>query len=134
MTLSRQCELGGLLITLLLAAVLALGLSTAAAFAHIAFVRSEPADGARLQQSPPRIIAWFNEELDASASIMSAFDAQGTALDDDPGGVDLTDPDHASMIVALPQALKPGRYLVRWTAFGADHHSTKGEFAFEIGN
>ena len=122
----------------LLLAMLVLGPPTGIALAHASLVRSEPADGARLPQSPPRIVAWFDQELDTSRSTIGVFDAQGNSIEDDTGGVDLTDPNHASMIVALPQALKPGRYLVRWSVVGADpnhaDHSTKGEFAFEIGD
>ena len=138
MTLPRQCELGRLFFTALSATVLVLGPPTAIALAHASLVRSDPAGGARLQQSPSRIVAWFDQELDASASTIRVDDAQGNALEGDTGGVDLADPDHASMIVTLPQTLEPGRYLVRWTAVSADgndaHHSTKGEFTFEIGN
>ena len=117
--------------------ILALALPAATALAHASLVRSEPADGARLQQSPPRIAAWFDQELDASTSTIGVFDSQGDAIDGNAGGVDLTDPEHASMTVMLPRTLGPGHYLVRWTAVSAagSHagHVTEGEFVFEIG-
>ncbi len=127
-----------LAVVILALAILIFALPMAIALAHTALLRSEPAEGARLQQSPPRIAIWFDQELDASASTIGVFNAAGDAITGATGGVDLTNPDHASMSVSLPHALIPGHYLVRWNAVSAGDghvgHATKGGFAFEIGD
>jgi len=117
-------------------AMLAAVLPVAIVLAHASIIRTEPADGALLDQSPSRVIAWFNQELEAPASTITVFDAQGRQVDGGKGGVDLNDPDHASMTVILTVALDAGRYTVRWNAVSAasghSAHPTSGEFAFEI--
>lgn len=128
----------GRLFAALLAAMPVWALSTAIALAHASLVRSEPSDGARLPQPPLRVVAWFDQELDESASTIEILDAHGNAIEHDLDGVDLNDPDHASMIVELPRALGPGHYTVRWHAAGASGghagHPTNGEFAFDVGD
>lgn len=120
----------------LLALVLALltsGLVLAVATAHGSFVKSNPESGAALAQPPERVIAWYSQELETDLSSLRVFDAQGGAVDNGDGGVDLNDPDHASMIVTLPEALPAGTYAVRWTTVSAeDGDTTKGEFAFKV--
>jgi methionine-rich copper-binding protein CopC len=99
--------------------------------AHALLVRSEPEDGARLAQPPQQVTAWFSQELDTGLSAMQVYDQAERQVDQGDGGVDLCDPDHASMIVSLPGSLGSGRYVVRWTAASAeDGDVEEGEFAF----
>ena len=117
-------------------AVLAAVLPPAIARAHGSLVRSEPVDGALLDQSPSRVTAWFNQELEAPPSTIAVFDALGRQIDSGKGGVDLDDPDHASLTATLANALDAGRYTVRWSVVSATDghsgHATSGEFVFEI--
>ena len=118
--------LGGLLLLLFL------GLP-AVAIAHAKLVKCDPADGAVLHQSPERVIAWFNDELETVASSMTVLDDRGRQVNTGRGGVDLNDPDHASIVAILPTTLPPGRYTVHWTAASTDgHESQRGAFAFEV--
>jgi len=104
-----------------------------AAYAHSSLVRSEPADGEILAQSPARVSAWFNEELDSQQSILQVFDAHGAQVDNGDGGVDLNDLDHLSMFVTLPP-LPEGSYRVYWKAVSAeDGDETAGDFLFGVG-
>jgi len=116
-------------LTLLL---LMLVVSTAAA--HALLLKSKPADGEVLARPPDRVQAWFSEELDTRLSSMQVFDAGGAQVDNGDGGVDLNDPDHASMLVTLPSNLPNGTYTVRWAAVTLDDNGlSQGEFIFGVG-
>lgn len=116
-------------------ALLALALLVTMAAAHALLVKSEPEDGAVLEQSPQQAVAWFSEELNSDTSGMRVFDSQGRQVDQGDGGVDLNDLDHTSMIVSMPPALPTGTYTVRWAAASAeDDDATEGEFTFSVGS
>lgn len=118
----------------LLAALLAALLPVALAAAHALLLRSDPEDGARLEQGPPQVILWFSQELDSAYSTVQVVDSAGRQIDRGDGGIDLTDPDHASMTASLPASLPDGVYVVRWTAVSVDDGDlTEGEFAFSVG-
>lgn len=85
-----------------------------------------------LKQAPAQVTAWFSEELITGQSTLQVFDAAGRQVDKGEGGVDLNDPDHASMIVKLP-ALPDGAYMVRWQVVLEDGDTTDGEFTFSVG-
>lgn len=104
-----------------------------AVFAHqVTILKSTPASGEVLQQSPSEVAAWFNEELVSSESGMIVINTQGIRIDNGDGGIDLKDPDHASMIVTLPP-LPDGSYTVQWHATLLDGDDAEGAFAFAVG-
>lgn len=110
-------------------ATFALLLSLAAG-AHALMVKSEPPADKPQAQPPNRITAWYSQELDTRMSAMRVFDAQGRQVDTGDGRVNLNDPDHASMVVTLPEGLPGGSYVVRWTAVSVeDGDPTGGEFS-----
>ncbi|MCP4425963.1 MAG: hypothetical protein GY803_15835 [Chloroflexi bacterium] len=116
-----------------LAAWLMLVLLATAVFAHEAVMtKSEPANGELLAESPPEVRAWFAEELVSGESTISVFNSQGVQVDNEDGGVDLNDPDHASLIVTLPP-LADGSYTVQWHVVLLDGDATDGAFAFGVG-
>lgn len=119
-----------LLALLLLTSALWVG----AAAAHgVVLVRSEPAADSTVDSPPEQVRAWFNEELDVNGSTLQVFDAEGQQVDNGDGGVDLYDPEHASMVVTLPPQLTNGHYIVRWYAVVAEDGDTAaGEFSFSI--
>jgi methionine-rich copper-binding protein CopC len=100
-------------------------------WSHAALVKSSPAHGASLTKSPAVIRAWFNEELTVKGSTMRLFDAHQKQLA--TGGLDASVSKHDVMKIT-PPALKPGAYVVQWTAISADDNDTrKGSFKFSIG-
>ncbi|MCI0519024.1 MAG: copper resistance protein CopC [Chloroflexi bacterium] len=117
------------LVLILLAALT--GASRASAH-NVILLRSEPAVGAALAAAPVEVRAWFNEEMQTGVSKIQVFDASGAQVDKGDGGVDLNDPDHASMVVSLP-ALGEGAYKVRWQVVLLDGDPTTGEFSFYVG-
>ena len=118
----------------LLWAMLPVLLLAAAALAHRSdiLLKSEPADGAVVQQSPAQVVAWFSTELATGASRLQVFAADKRQVDQGNGGVDLHDPDHASLLVRLP-ALPAGTYTVRWrSAVVEDGDIVEGRFTFTV--
>lgn len=110
-----------------------LGGLVTAVFAHSAAVlKTEPANGAVLAESPPTVTAWFAEELASGESSLKVFDTSGQQVDNGDGGVDLNDPDHASMVVTLP-ALPNGSYTVQYHILLLDGDASDGAFAFAVG-
>ena len=102
--------------------------------AHALLVKSEPEDGVVLKQAPAQVVTWFSQELDTNFSVLQVFDAEDRQVDTGDGGVDLYDPDHASMLVTLAEPLPNGTYKARWTVVSAeDGDLTEGEFTFRVG-
>lgn len=114
--------------------LLVLLLAAAPVAAHSLLVKSQPEEGAVLAQSPEQLLAWFSEELETHSSTLQVLDAAGRQVDNGDGGVDLNDPNHASLIVTLPASLPTGKYTAHWAAVSAaDGDATEGEFTFSVG-
>jgi methionine-rich copper-binding protein CopC len=106
---------------------------TSPAFAHeIILLASEPANGDIIPASPPILKAVFNEEMDAQQSTIQVFDSSGKQVDAGDGGVDLKDPNHATLIATLPP-LPEGAYLVKWHVVLLDGDPTEGQYNFFVG-
>ena len=95
--------------------------------AHEVFQSSEPAAGAVLAQSPPVITLRFEEPVaPRQAQLRTA------------GGVPLPLADIASkvrvdtVLIALPDALAPGNYVLDWMVQTIDHHPSSGTIPFTI--
>ncbi|MCB9419660.1 MAG: copper resistance protein CopC [Ardenticatenaceae bacterium] len=99
----------------------------------VELLRSDPANGSILAQSPAEIHAWFGEEMQTGVSTLQVFSASGQRVDNGDGGVDLNDPDHASMFVTLPP-LPDGEYLVRWYVVLLDGDASESSFNFFVGD
>ncbi len=112
--------------------LLLLGMAATAGAHDAVITKSTPANGELLVESPSEVMAWFAEELVSGESTMTVFSAEGKQVDNGDGGVNLNDPDHASMIVTLPP-LSDGSYTVQWRATLLDGDSSEGAFAFAVG-
>ena len=95
-------------------------------------VKSDPMAGAVLDQPPVQVKVWFNEELQTSDSTLQVLNTEGIKVDRGNGGVDLDDPDHASMKVDVT-TLPVGAYIVKWHVNLTDGDASDGEFSFTIG-
>jgi hypothetical protein len=84
-------------------------------------------------QPPSEIRAWFGEEMKTGVSTLQVFTAEGQRVDNGDGGVDLNDPEHASMVVTLPP-LPEGEYLVRWYVVLLDDDASESTFNFFVGD
>ncbi|MDQ2951180.1 MAG: copper resistance protein CopC/CopD, partial [Chloroflexota bacterium] len=113
------CVLGG--------AVLLGGTATA----HANFVRSNPAADARLVKAPTEVRIEFSEPPDPKGSDIEVLDTSGKRYDKGDVG---PSGDPNGLRVSL-EPIPDGGYLVAWTTTSAvDGHTTKGSFAFAIGN
>ena len=114
-----------------LVAVIALA-APAAAAAHSALLRSDPADGARLDEAPAEVVLEFSEPPDPDLSQVSVFDASGDPVD--VGELTLNTDDASIVRLGLPP-LDDGVYTVSWQALSAvDGHVTSGAFSFIVGD
>ena len=103
----------------------------ASASAHSALLRSEPADGDRLEQAPGEVVLVFSEAPDPGLSRVAVFDASGQEVDHEPPAADSED--RTTLRVSLPP-LDDGVYTVSWQALSSvDGHVTTGAFAFAVG-
>lgn len=113
----------------LLAALATLG-PVRPAWSHADMVKSSPAAGSVVAQTPTEIRAWFSEELAVKPSTLRLFDAHNSLLA--TGGIDPKIARHDVMRLAAPH-LSVETYLVRWHAVAADDSkATDGSFRFSI--
>jgi methionine-rich copper-binding protein CopC len=123
--------------TLLILTAIALAglvLPAGSAEAHADYERSEPADGAVLAESPPRVDAWFGQEMRRAEGlpVMIVVNEAGDVLN--PEGAALDDSDRTHMSAELPPALPDGRYTVIWhTLSDEDGEEAQGAFHFYVG-
>ncbi len=121
-------------LSVLLLLVVGLLLVPAVSYAHLVeLLSSFPENGAIVAESPEVITAVFNEEMQSDTSTFELFDDQGQQVDSGDGGVNLNDPDHASMQVGVPP-LAEGAYTVRWHVVLLDGDATDGAFNFFVGD
>jgi methionine-rich copper-binding protein CopC len=95
-------------------------------------LKSDPVADSTLDQSPAQVKVWFSEELKTSESTLQVLDSQGNQVDTGISGVDLDDPDHASMKVDL-SPLPAGTYVVYWHVVLTDGDASDGQFNFTVG-
>lgn len=104
---------------------------TPAAQAHANLVRSDPADGANLTESPPEIRLWFDEAISAQFSSAQLFDVNSQPVESIRLNADPADPQ--LLILTLPE-LRPGVYSVLWKVLSeTDGHFSQGLLVFGVG-
>ena len=105
--------------------------ATQSVLAHDAvLLRSQPVAEAKLDESPEEITVWFGEELVSQGSHLTLFNSQGKVVQ--RGGLDLHDPDHASMNLPV-SLLADGIYTVYWQVALLDGDETDGTIIFTVG-
>ncbi|MEJ7893862.1 MAG: copper resistance protein CopC [Solirubrobacteraceae bacterium] len=110
------------------AALAALVASPSSAHGHAAFAQSSPAAGARIEQSPARLVLTFTEPLNGGLSRGSVTPAAGGQ------SVPLVAAGDGRTLVLVPRGPLPkGPYLVRWhTVSTQDGHALEGTFSFGV--
>lgn len=96
-------------------------------------VDASPAPGAVLAESPESVVLVFEEELVSGLSTIQVLDANDAQVDDGSGGVDLEDPEHATLIASLPKPLPEGVYTVVYTVVLLDGDRASGSYRFAVG-
>jgi copper transport protein len=99
--------------------------------AHANYVRSNPASDARLVKPPTEVRIEFSEPSDPKGSEIQVLDTSRKRHDKGDVG---PSGDPNGLRVSL-EPIADGGYTVAWTATSAvDGHTTKGSFAFAIGD
>lgn len=105
--------------------------SAAPVWGHSSLLRTEPKDGAVLQQAPNEIRLWFSAPIKVALSTVQVRDARGKEVDGRDLRADEKEP--ALVRLSLASGLGPGTYKVSWTAVAQDMHAGKGSFSFRVG-
>jgi methionine-rich copper-binding protein CopC len=119
---------GPIRLFVLVAAVLTALASPLELAAHLAVARTSPADNAALKSSPGRVQVWFTQP---PSEKVSRLELHGSAGEVALGETAVNQQDR-SISAAVPGALKPGSYEVRWRTAGNDGHVMRGAFRFSI--
>jgi len=99
------------------------------AYAHAFPERAEPAAGAELPVSPPRVRVWFDAALEPNLSTMRVLNDRGRQVNMESGQLDPVNPQ--LLEVHLPP-LPPGVYRVFWSVVTEDGHLAHGDYAFTV--
>jgi methionine-rich copper-binding protein CopC len=114
------------LLTLTAAFVLAAG----QAQAHAMLEHALPRVGAVVRAAPRELRLWFSERIEPALSNMTLATAAGRPVP--IGHLALVPGDGRQVTAAIPAALSPGAYRVRWRVVSVDSHRTQGDFTFEV--
>lgn len=98
--------------------------------AHAVLDHASPRVGSTVQNALDEIILWFTEVLEPAFSRIEVRIASGARVDTGKAHVDRAD--RTKLQVPL-KSLLPGRYEVFWQLLSVDAHTTKGSFAFCVG-
>lgn len=116
-----------------LAALLAVALTVAAlagagiASAHATRIATDPAENAVLTQSPPRVSATFNEQLQSAFAAMTVVGPDGNLWSTDEPEVQ-----GAVLGVGVRPLGRAGTYTVNYRATSADGHVVSGSWSFSL--
>ncbi len=103
------------------------------ASAHSGYERSEPADGAVLADSPPRVDVYFSQEMARSGGLPTLIVVNDSGDQVDLGAT-LDDNDRTHLYAELAPSLPNGRYTVIWhTLSDEDGEEAQGAFHFYVG-
>jgi copper transport protein len=97
------------------------------AAAHAVLLAASPADGQRLDASPPEVVLTFNEPV--SPVSLRVLDAAGAVV----AGPDGVTAAGSELRLPLPQGLPQGRYLVSYRVTSIDAHPVAGSLVFGVG-
>ena len=100
------------------------------AFAHAHLKSATPAVDGKVATPPKELDLHFTEGLNLSFTGVGLAGPSGTQIA--VGKPRLKSGDDQTLIVPLPEALKPGKYNVSWQALSKDGHKSKGTYHFTV--
>lgn len=103
------------------------------AYAHAAYLRSNPGAGALIAAPPERVEIWFKQELfrRKGENTITVTNADGRTVS--VGDTVIDDDNRSHIWVALQPNLAPGVYSVAWKNLSFDDgHPAEGTFHFTI--
>jgi copper transport protein len=109
--------------------LLAVGGWAAPAAAHATLVSVDPADGVRLDRSPPVVRLTFSEGVSAELGGVRVLDGRGAQVQEGAARVDGT-----VVEVDLAPDLPDGTYVISYRVVSADGHPVRGGSVFGVGD
>lgn len=109
---------------------LASALATPAAWAHAHLTHQFPAADAEVNASPQALTLNFSEGIEPGFSGATITGPKQEEIKTHPAK--RNEQDKTQLIVPLDEALKPGKYQVRWHVVSVDGHKTKGQYTFSV--
>ncbi len=107
---------------------LLVGATASPAAAHAALISVDPADGARLDESPDVVRLTFSERVSVGLGGVRVVDAEGNAVQDGAARAE------GEMVeVDLRPDLSDGTYVVTYRVISADGHPVRGGSVFGVG-
>ena len=97
------------------------------ATAHASLVKTDPAEGQVLAESPRVARLTFDEAVSATAGGVQMYDARGKTVESKASARDTV------LSVDVPDTLDAGTYVVRWRVVSADGHPVAGALTFSVG-
>lgn len=113
-----------------LACAVALSILAGQAEGHARLVSTVPAAEAVLSGAPAEIRLVFDEAVVPALAGITITEAESDQQWTGPASA--VAGDDTQFVVALPEALMPGRFLVHWHVVSADMHKVEGDFSFEV--
>jgi methionine-rich copper-binding protein CopC len=97
---------------------------------HLALVKSDPANAAKLVQSPKAIELWFTQKPNLKLTRILLTNSKRDTLKLQDAVLADTSGKHVSF--AVPAALAMGTYDASWRTVSRDGHAVAGKFSFSI--
>lgn len=110
--------------------VLILCLANAPAFAHAHLKSTVPPVDGIISRAPAALDITFSEGVNPKFSGVIITGPNGATVLGGP--VELASGSNATLHVALPTGLTPGRYRVEWHTLAIDGHKSGGSYGFTI--
>jgi len=116
----------------LVAALVALALLPATAWAHATLIETVPQRGAKLDAVPEQVVFRFDEPVEAAFGALKVFDAQGNEVQTGeafhPGGRG------REIAIRIKPGLGDGAYTATYRVVSADGHPISSGFVFSVGD
>ena len=103
--------------------------SASPAAAHASLTSVDPADGARLDESPDAVRLTFTEPVSAELGGVRVLDAEGQPVQEGAARVD-----GPQVEINLQPDLPDGTYVISYRVISADGHPVRGGSVFAVGD
>lgn len=105
-----------------------LAVQTVGLAAHLAVVKTMPANGSTVTEQPARVQIWFSQQ---PSPRVSRLQMSGPGGDVELGALEINREDR-SIAAAVEGTLAPGSYEITWRTAGDDGHVMRGTFTFSL--
>jgi copper transport protein len=116
------------ILTACFGALLLVGVLATPAWAHATLVSIDPADGARLDESPDAVRLTFSEPVSVELGGVRVLDGDGDPVQDGTASAD-----GPEVSIKLKPDLPDGTYVVTYRVVSADGHPVRGGSVFGVG-